>query len=663
MKSFGLFCCILLTTLSARAELDTLWTASLPLSLETYTYEDVAVLANGECMTVARSGTNNELLLSRISVTGQSVWTGSIPVEAAYPEVIGLTQMDEGHLILVVSAFTGDSVIIDQLVLTGLTATGEVLWSRSYELNGTTYLGNLCTLSDNTIALYLTVNSNNGGSYGLLAKVDSDGDTLWTRHAGPDAANVTAMDVAEVGDRELVLTGHYAGPTGYDDGYVIRTSATGVPVWTRTYSLAENQRSLFCTSLCVAPNDNILVGGIDAQLWWSNFPWAISLTPDGDTIWTVANGEAFEGGVSGVRYTVGGGAILVANTAADFGFMHGQVFTADPQGELSHEFELTGFSSQFTALTNDGAHGAVAFGTFTDGDWNNIGYLMRIGPNTTVTGFVRALDTNAPILGAKVELVETGDVAYSDVQGIYSLGLSQPSGTLRVSSPCITPQERTVAVSEGEEAVENFIVGAPTYENDQSSINMVATFNMIERDTLHIQNHGNGDLHFTTTVHEQTPAYGWLFASPASGVVAPGTTAEIIVTIYADAAHPEFEFFGEVQIHHNSCPDTVDQVGVIVLALDSPERPAPPREFSLHPAYPNPFNNSARVAFDLPTAARVTATLYSIEGRAAGSIADANFPAGRHELALNGDALATGVYILRLTAGRATATQKLVLLK
>lgn len=118
-----------------------------------------------------------------------------------------------------------------------------------------------------------------------------------------------------------------------------------------------------------------------------------------------------------------------------------------------------------------------------------------------------------------------------------------------------------------------------------------------------------------------------------------------------------------MEIHHNSCPDTVDEIGVYVLALETPERPNPVASFALHPAYPNPFNNTARVAFDLPQTAHVTAKLYSIEGREAATLTNRVYDPGAHELTLEGASLATGVYLLRLSAGNFSATQKLVLLK
>ena len=136
-----------------------------------------------------------------------------------------------------------------------------------------------------------------------------------------------------------------------------------------------------------------------------------------------------------------------------------------------------------------------------------------------------------------------------------------------------------------------------------------------------------------------------------------------MVGIGANSSYPDYEFYGEVQVRHNACPDTVDEIGVYILALGTRDPRGVIEAFALHPAYPNPFNNTARVAFDIPQTVHVKAVLYSIEGRQAAVLADDVFDVGAHELAINGDNLATGVYLLRVTAGQTVATQKLVLLK
>jgi photosystem II stability/assembly factor-like uncharacterized protein len=89
----------------------------------------------------------------------------------------------------------------------------------------------------------------------------------------------------------------------------------------------------------------------------------------------------------------------------------------------------------------------------------------------------------------------------------------------------------------------------------------------------------------------------------------------------------------------------------------------PPSAFVFLPAYPNPFNNTAVLRFDLPQAGRIRIELFEVTGRRVQTVVDRVFPAGSHAVPVGGDQLASGVYFARATAGSAHATQKLVLLK
>lgn len=92
---------------------------------------------------------------------------------------------------------------------------------------------------------------------------------------------------------------------------------------------------------------------------------------------------------------------------------------------------------------------------------------------------------------------------------------------------------------------------------------------------------------------------------------------------------------------------------------------APPA-FQLHAAAPNPFEHETTVAFDLAQASRATARVYSPSGALVKTLVDEPFPAGRHEFSWRGiddegRRVAQGIYLLRLEAGPAIATRKLVL--
>ena len=67
-------------------------------------------------------------------------------------------------------------------------------------------------------------------------------------------------------------------------------------------------------------------------------------------------------------------------------------------------------------------------------------------------------------------------------------------------------------------------------------------------------------------------------------------------------------------------------------------------------AYPNPFAESARVVYDLPTAAEVELAVYDVLGRRVLRLAGGEREAGRHTVELRGLDLAAGTYVVRLQA-------------
>jgi hypothetical protein len=88
-----------------------------------------------------------------------------------------------------------------------------------------------------------------------------------------------------------------------------------------------------------------------------------------------------------------------------------------------------------------------------------------------------------------------------------------------------------------------------------------------------------------------------------------------------------------------------------------------PDRFALLSAYPNPFNPTTRVRFELPSRQPVRLNLFALNGQRVLGLLDGPLPAGLHEVQLDGSRLASGVYILRLQAGQGVETRKLLLLK
>ncbi|MCF7911864.1 MAG: T9SS type A sorting domain-containing protein [Candidatus Cloacimonetes bacterium] len=80
-------------------------------------------------------------------------------------------------------------------------------------------------------------------------------------------------------------------------------------------------------------------------------------------------------------------------------------------------------------------------------------------------------------------------------------------------------------------------------------------------------------------------------------------------------------------------------------------------------AYPNPFNPSTNLSFNLSEAANVSLEVYNIKGQMIETLADRHFDAGNHQITWNADNFASGVYFLKLSSGSENRFQKLILMK
>ena len=93
-----------------------------------------------------------------------------------------------------------------------------------------------------------------------------------------------------------------------------------------------------------------------------------------------------------------------------------------------------------------------------------------------------------------------------------------------------------------------------------------------------------------------------------------------------------------------------------------------PAEFSLYPNYPNPFNPSTMITYDLAGEANVRLQVYDLMGRMIKNIINETQPAGRHLAVWNatdnfGNPVSAGVYIYRLWADDHVFNRKMILIK
>ncbi len=101
----------------------------------------------------------------------------------------------------------------------------------------------------------------------------------------------------------------------------------------------------------------------------------------------------------------------------------------------------------------------------------------------------------------------------------------------------------------------------------------------------------------------------------------------------------------------------VDPVGI------SEQGEQVPDSFRLHQNFPNPFNPTTKIRFELDKGADVEMNVYDVMGRLVGVLADGFVPSGMHEVVFSGSGLSSGEYFLRMSVEGSVRTIKMTLKK
>jgi len=117
-----------------------------------------------------------------------------------------------------------------------------------------------------------------------------------------------------------------------------------------------------------------------------------------------------------------------------------------------------------------------------------------------------------------------------------------------------------------------------------------------------------------------------------------------------------FDYYNWVLDYHTEVPSEVET-----------ESPTPSR-YSLHPAYPNPFNSSTVIEYTVPFTCRANLSIWNVLGQKVATLVDGEISAGEHRIIWNGKnstngELSSGVYLVGMTAPGYSKLEKVVLIK
>jgi hypothetical protein len=88
-----------------------------------------------------------------------------------------------------------------------------------------------------------------------------------------------------------------------------------------------------------------------------------------------------------------------------------------------------------------------------------------------------------------------------------------------------------------------------------------------------------------------------------------------------------------------------------------------PKDFALLQNFPNPFNPSTKIKYDLPKAGKVKIEIFNLLGQKVATLLNEQMPAGSHEIEFTAKDLPSGIYLYRIEAGSYIDTKKMLLMK
>jgi len=140
-----------------------------------------------------------------------------------------------------------------------LTMNGDTIWSQHYGGEFWDFAKKVVALPDGGYALFgQTYSYGNGNGDFYLLRLNSNGDTLWTRtYGGSELESGESMALAL--DGGFFLAGYTESfGAGKKDVYVVRTDANGDTMWTMTYGGPEDD---FCHAMVATSDSGFVVAG------------------------------------------------------------------------------------------------------------------------------------------------------------------------------------------------------------------------------------------------------------------------------------------------------------------------------------------------------------------------------------------------------------------
>jgi hypothetical protein len=461
------------------------------------------------------------------------------------------------------------------------------------------------------------------------------GDTLWTRIYGPNG-NSAAQSVKQTADGGYIMAGsYYRNSAGEKDFYVVKTDSEGDIIWTKFYGGTGCEEAY---SVQQTTDGGYIIAGLTIDFDENIFDYYLVKTdPDGDTLWTRTNGGNDYYDARAVQQTMDGGYVIAGMMAVrNNGLEDFYLVKTDAYGNMLWSKTYGGNNRDMgqSVWQND------------DGGYIIAGYTNSFGAGDYDFYLVRAKSN--------------GDTIWTRTYG----------GT-----------QGDLAQSVQQTADGGFIVAGSTFSFGAGSADVYLIKTNADGDTVWTRTYGDTCNDWGYSV-QQTMDHGYIIAGCSRLFYSEPHDFYLIKTdafgntiwtrrhdkggndvaysvIQTDDGGYAVAGFSNVTGVMNCLLMKIE--GTVIGIEDDSEML--PLTTTLHQSYPNPFNASTTIRYQLAADAEVKLSIYNLLGRKVANLVDTKQPAGKHEVRWDASGFSSGIYFYKLTAGEKSTSRRMVLLK
>ena len=366
---------------------DTIWTYTYngPLSKKDLFYKIIRTFDGGfiACgYTNSETGTSDDILYVRLNSSGQKLWSKTFG-GSGKERGQDIIETSDGFTIVGYST-TPPAQYYDAIVI-HTSPNGNVLWSK---VVGNSNYDDANTIKKLTDGGYILGGQSTNGNKGLdqyLIRLNSSGDTLWTKRFGTlGNDNIESLVLLSDG---FVVAGNTSTPLTGDDGNLAKTDLNGSLIWSKTFGGSDQDD--FHRVEKTADGGFIVSGTTSSYGSLNPNMWLVKTNSSGDSTWArTFGGDNHDHGYSAVQ-TIDGGYIIAGHTGS-FGFNNedGYVVKIGPDGTGTNKLSyITAYSLNSPTCSGASTQVSVTIRNFGNEAVSNIPVTVEITGSITQTLF------------------------------------------------------------------------------------------------------------------------------------------------------------------------------------------------------------------------------------------------------------------------------------